>query len=112
MLSAIMLVVCGLVLLSGAMYVIPAVGKYLDKLGKFLGAFQTVIGIIAIIIGILEITHIEGVSLLIVGLVLAVGILPMVPAIGKHMEKFAKWLAAYQIPLGVIALILGIWYLL
>ncbi len=108
MISSIMLIVSGLVLLAGAMYVIPAVGKYLDKLGKYLGAFQTVIGIIAIIIGILEITHLDGVILVVVGLVLAVSILPMVPAIGKHMEKFAKFFTAYQVPLGIIAIILGI----
>lgn len=108
MLSSIMLIVSGLVLLTGAMYVVPAVGKYLEKLGKYLGAFQTVIGIIAIIIGILEIAHLDGVVLLIVGLVLAVSVLPAVPAIGKHMEKFAKFFAAYQIPLGIIAIVLGI----
>ena len=103
-----MLIVCGLVLLTGVMYVIPALGKYLEKMGKFLGGFQTIIGVIAIIVALVEdVTSLDGIMLLIVGIVLALGIMPMIPAIGKHMEKAGKFFAAYQVPIGIIAIILA-----
>ncbi|HDP96178.1 MAG TPA: hypothetical protein ENN25_00580 [Euryarchaeota archaeon] len=112
MLVKLMLIVSGLVLLSGVLYVIPAIGKRLEKLSKFLGGFQTIIGIIAIIIGVLNITELSGIVLLIVGLIMAIGILPAIPAIGKKIEKVAKFMAGYQIPIGIIALVLGIIWLL
>jgi len=49
---------------------------------------------------------------LLVGLILLTGILPMIPAIGKQLEKFAKWLGSFQTIIGIIAIIVGIWYLL
>jgi len=103
----IMLVIAGLVLLVGVLYLIPAVGKYLAKLAKWLGSGQIVIGIIAIIVAILNIGSIQGIWLLISGLILAVGILPMIPAVGKMLEKVSKVLASFQVPIGIIALILA-----
>ncbi|CVK34430.1 hypothetical protein MBOURGENBZM_20800 [Methanoculleus bourgensis] len=43
----------GVILLTGAFHVIPALGAYLEKFGTWLGGFQTIIGVIAIIIGVL-----------------------------------------------------------
>jgi hypothetical protein len=37
------------------------------------------------------------------------GILPIVPAVGKDLEKVAKWLGGFQTIIGVIAIIIGIW---
>lgn len=105
--TEIMLIIAGLVLLVGVLYLIPAIGKYLSKLAKWLGSFQTVIGIIAIIVAILNIGSLDGIWLLISGLILAVGILPMIPAVGKILEKVAKSLAGFQVPIGIIALILA-----
>ncbi|MEM2839511.1 MAG: hypothetical protein QXE18_05425, partial [Thermoplasmata archaeon] len=76
-------------------------------LAKWLGSFQTIIGIIAIIIAILNIGSLDGIWLLISGLILAVGILPMIPAVGKILEKVSKVLAGFQVPIGIIALILA-----
>ncbi|MCE5297302.1 MAG: hypothetical protein LLG16_09420 [Euryarchaeota archaeon] len=45
--------VVGVVLLTGVFYVIPFLGKYLEKFGKWLGGFQGIIGIIAIIVGLI-----------------------------------------------------------
>lgn len=103
----IMLIIAGLVLLVGVLYLIPAVGKYLAKLAKWMGSFQTIIGIIAIIVAILNIGSLEGVWLLLSGLILAVGILPMIPAVGKILTKVAKALAGMQVPVGIIALVLA-----
>ncbi len=53
---------------------------------------------------ILELTNI------VAGLILAMGILPSIPAIGNSLEKVAKWLGRFQTIIGVIAIILGILY--
>jgi hypothetical protein len=53
---------------------------------------------------IIELTNI------LAGLILAMGILPSIPAIGDSLEKVAKWLGRFQSIIGVIAIILGILY--
>jgi len=45
---------------------------------------------------------------IVAGLVLAMGILPSIPAVGKSLVKVAKWLGGFQTIIGVIALIIGI----
>ena len=102
----------GLVLCAGILEAIPAMGKHLEKLAKWLGSFQTIIGIIAIIIGILFFSMPQGLLAIIVGLILAMGILGAIPAMGKHLEKLAKWLGSFQTIIGIIAIIVGIWGLL
>ena len=102
----------GLILCIGVLDAIPAMGKSLEKFAKWLGAFQTLIGIIIIIVAILYWEPVLGIVALLVGLILLTGILPMIPAIGKQLEKFAKWLGSFQTLIGIIAIILGIWYFL
>jgi membrane protein HdeD len=105
-------IVGGLVLCAGILEAIPAMGKHLEKLAKWLGSFQTIIGIIAIIIGILFFSIPQGLLAIVVGLILAMGILGAIPAMGKHLEKLAKWLGSFQTIIGIIAIIVGIWGLL
>ncbi|MBN1677591.1 MAG: hypothetical protein JW880_03545 [Candidatus Thermoplasmatota archaeon] len=116
MLVELMLIICGLVLLAGSLYLIPAMGKYLEKLAKFLGGFQAVIGVIAVIVAIWDMIDgsvgLGNVVLLIVGLILGVSILSALPAIGKYIAKLTKALGAFQTILGIIALIVGIWMLI
>lgn len=105
------MIVCALVLLAGSMYLIPAMGKYLEKLAKFLGGFQALIGVIAVIVAILEMlddVNLANIVLLIVGLILAASIMSALPAVGKYIAKMTKALGAFQIVLGIIALVLGI----
>ena len=47
---------------------------------------------------------------IIAGLILAMGILPSIPAVGKSLEKVAKWLGRFQTIIGIIAIIVGILY--
>ncbi len=54
LLAGVMLVIGGLVLLTGVLYLVPAFGKSMAKAAKFFGGFQTIIGIMALIVGILE----------------------------------------------------------
>ncbi len=104
-------IVAGLILAMGILPSIPAVGKSLEKVAKWLGRFQTIIGIIAIIVGI-WFFGLQGIVAIIAGLVLAMGILTSIPAIGGSLEKVAKWLGRFQTIIGIIAIILGIWGLL
>jgi hypothetical protein len=104
-------IVAGLILAMGILPSIPAVGKSLEKVAKWLGRFQTIIGIIAIIVGILYF-GLQGIVAIIAGLVLAMGILTSIPAIGGSLEKVAKWLGRFQTIIGIIAIIIGIWGLL
>jgi len=106
-------IIAGLILCIGILEAIPAMGKYLVKLSKWLGGFQTIIGIIAIIIAIFWGSWwIQSTVAIIAGLILIVGILPAIPALGKSLEKLAKWLGSFQTIIGIIALIVGIWGLL
>jgi len=107
----------GLVLCAGMLGAIPAMGKHLEKLGKWLGSFQTLIGIIAIILAIWlwlgdGVDTLQILVAIIVGLILAIGILEAIPAMGKHLKKLAKWLGSFQTIIGIIAIIVGIWGLL
>src|SRR5512136_2345616 len=99
-----MLVIGGLVLLTGSLYLIPALGKSLEKLAKWLGSFQALIGVIAIIVALVEWGDLlPSLTLLIVGLILAVGVMSAIPAVGKYLEKLGKWLGGFQTIVGIIA---------
>lgn len=108
MIVEIMNIVAGLILAIGILPALPAVGKSLEKVAKWLGRFQTIIGIIAIIVGIVFFSLIQGTIAIIAGLILAMGILSSIPALGKYLEKLAKWLGGFQTIIGIIAIIVGI----
>jgi hypothetical protein len=107
----IMLIIGGLVLLTGVLYLIPVLGKYLQKLAKWLGWFQALIGVIAIIVAIWHFVDVDvdldSIVLLVIGLILAVSIVSALPAVGKYIEKLVKALGAFQAIIGVIAIILA-----
>jgi len=111
-LVAVMNIIAGLILCIGILKAIPAMGKYLVKLAKWLGGFQTIIGIIAIIVAIFWWSSIQSIVAIIAGLILIVGLLPAIPALGTQLEKLAKWLGSFQTIIGIIAIIVGIWGLL
>lgn len=112
MLVGLMLIVCGLVLLTGSLYLIPAMGKHLERLAKFLGGFQGIIGIIAVILAIWDMIDgsvgLGNIILLLVGLMLAASTMSALPAVGKYIAKLTKALGAFQIIVGIIALVVGI----
>ena len=111
-LVAVMNIIAGLILCIGILEAIPSMGKYLVKLAKWLGGFQTIIGLIAIIVAIAWWSSVQSIVAIIVGLILIAGILPAIPAMGKQLEKLAKWLGSFQTIIGIIAIIVGIWGLL
>ena len=101
-------IIAGLILCIGILEAIPAMGKHLKKLAKWLGSFETIIGLIVIIAGIYWWSFPWALVTIFAGLILAIGILPAIPALGKHLEKLAKWLGGFQTIIGVIVLIIGI----
>ncbi len=107
-----MLIVGALVLLAGSLYLVPALGKSLERLAKFLGGFQTIIGIIAIIVAILTFGSLASIVLLLVGLILAASVMSALPAIGTYIAKFTKALGAFHTIIGIVAMVVGIWSLL
>lgn len=103
-----MLLISGLVLLSGVLYLIPAVGKYLEKLAKWLGSFQTIIGIVAIVVALWQgVGSLSGITLLIIGIIMAISILSAMPALGKYLTKMVKALGSVQVIIGIIAIVLA-----
>ena len=104
-------IIAGLILAMGILPSIPAIGKDLEKVAKWLGGFQTLIGVIAIVVGILYF-GLQGIIAIVAGLILVMGLLPNIPAIGKDLAKVVKWLGGFQTIIGIIAIIMGIWGLL
>ena len=108
-----MLIISGLVLLSGSLYLIPAMGKYLEKMAKWLSGFQAIIGVVAIVVGIIvDADLLARLMLIVAGLIMAASIVTVLPAVGKYIAKLVKFLGAFQTIIGIIALVLGIWYLI
>ncbi len=101
-------IIAGLILAMGILPSIPAMGKSLEKVAKWLGRFQTIIGIVAIVVGIVFFSLIQGTVAIVAGLILAMGILASIPALGKYLVKLAKWLGGFQTIIGVIAIIVGV----
>lgn len=107
-------IIAGLILCVGFLEAVPFMGKHLAKFAKWLGGFDTIIGIILILYVIIAgyWNGLQGIIAIFAGLIMIVGILPMIPAIGKSLEKFAKWLGGFQGIIGIIVLIVGIYGLL
>jgi len=103
-------IIAGLILCVGVLEAIPAMGKHLAKFAKWLGGFDTIIGIILIIVVIWQgyWDSLLGIVAIFAGLIMIVGILPAIPAVGKYLEKLAKWLGGFQTIIGLIVLIVGI----
>lgn len=103
-------VLAGLILCVGLLEALPMMGKHLAKFAKWLGGFDTIIGIILIIVVIWQgyWDQLLGMVAIFAGLIMIVGILPLIPAIGNQLEKFAKWLGGFQTIIGIIVLIAGI----
>jgi len=103
-------ILAGLILCIGILDALPVMGKHIAKFAKWLGGFDTIIGIILIIYVIWAgyWNSLLGIVAIFAGLIMIVGILPLIPAVGKHLEKFAKWLGGFQTIIGLIVLIIGI----
>jgi hypothetical protein len=98
-------IIAGLILCVSFLEAMPK----LHKFAKWLGGFDTIIGLILIIYVIVWGTlDLYGIVAIFAGLIMIVGILPAIPAVGKNLEKVAKWLGGFQGIIGIIILIVGI----
>jgi len=103
-----MLLITGLVLVTGILYLIPAFGKSLTKLAKWLGSFQAIIGIVAVVVAIWRgLGNLDDLVLLLVGIMLAISILSAIPTFGKYLVKMVKALGGVQVIIGIIAIALA-----
>lgn len=103
-------IIAGLILCVGILEAVPVMGKHLARFAKWLGGFDTIIGIILIIVVIWQgyWDSLLGIVAIFAGLIMIVGILPAIPAVGKYLERLAKWLGGFQTIIGLIVLIVGI----
>jgi hypothetical protein len=102
MLTAVLAIICGLLLLSDLF------GERLGAAAGSLKPVETIIGIIAIIVGILNITSVSGIVLILAGLILAVSALGAIPGVGGELQKASNWLAQFRVVIGLLVLIVGI----
>jgi len=113
--TEIIAILAGLVLLTGMMSAVPAIGKYLDKFATMLLPLKTVIGAIALLLGIwyaISNLTLLNVMLILAGLLLVAEFLNTIPAIGKFLAKAAAFLAPGQAIIGIITIIVAILALL
>lgn len=108
MLNSIIAVFAGLVLLSGSLRSIPAIGPGLEKFARWLSLFDVAIGIIAIIVGILELLSLEGILMIMAGLVLAISALQPIPSIGESLGRAGRALMPFRLLIGIIILLVGL----
>lgn len=109
---AIMDIIAGLILITGILPLIPAVGKSITKFTKAMATYQVPIGIIAIILGILELGNlVPAVIGILAGIFLAISVVGAIPKLGPSMLKIAKAIGGVQVIFGIITLIVGIMYL-
>jgi hypothetical protein len=100
MLGAIVAIVTGLALISGSIHL----SRSIDQFGRWLNRFDVIIGVIAIVVGVLELLSLEGVMLILGGLVLAVSALGSIPP----LAKLANALKPFRLIIGLVLLALGI----
>lgn len=108
MLVEIMNILGGLILCASILSAIPAVGEYMEGFALWLGSFKVLIGIIAILLALLVWSRGQSVVAILVGLILVIGILPKIPALGEYLYRFAKWLKSFQVIIGIVAILVGI----
>ncbi len=115
--TSLMDIIAGLVLLTGVIPLIPAIGTHLQKATKAMAAYQVPIGIIAVILGILGLLgNVSGGTIassiaIIAGIVLAISVFGALPRVGKQLKNVAKTIGGVQVIFGIIVLIIGMVYL-
>jgi hypothetical protein len=108
MINIIVAILAGLVLMSGVLRNIPVIGLPLERFAGWLGRFDVVIGVVAIVLGVLELLSLEGILLILAGLVLAASALRSIPFIGPSLGRLSNALYVYRAIIGVIILLVGL----
>jgi hypothetical protein len=53
------------------------------------------------------IVNVAAIMDIIAGLILLTGVIPLIPVVGKDIGKVTKWMAVHQVPIGIVAVIVG-----
>lgn len=104
----VVLILTGLVLLRGILQHVPGIGPALERFAKWLSGFDVFMGVIAIVLGILNILSLEGILLILAGLILAVSALRTIPSVGPALVRLGKALDPFRAIIGVIILLVGL----
>src|SRR5574341_2651435 len=105
MITIIVAILAGLLLLSGSLRKVPGIGPSLESFARWLTPFDVVIGVVAIVLGVLELLSLEGILLILAGLVLAMSALRSIPSIGPSLGRLGNALADFRVVIGVIILL-------
>lgn len=108
MTTIVVLTLTGLVLLRGVLHRVPSLGPSMERLAVWLSGFDVVIGVIAIVVGILQVLSLEGILLILAGLILAVSALRTIPSIGPSLVRLGNALAPFKAIIGLILLLVGV----
>ncbi len=112
MFTILIAILAGFVLLSGVLHNVPGIGASLERFSGWLVPFGVVIGVVAVVLGILELLSLEGILLVLAGLVLAVSALRTIPSVGPSLGRLGSALAEFRYPIGAVVLAIGIFDLL
>jgi len=108
MVTIVVAILAGLLLLTGVLQKIPGVGPSLERFAGWLVPFEVAVGVIAILLGILELLSVEGILLILAGLILAVSALRTIPSVGPALGRLGSALSQFRYIIGVIVLAVGI----
>ncbi len=108
MINIVVSILAGLVLLRGVLQTIPGIGQSLERFAGWLSTFEVVIGVFAIVLGILELLSLEGILLILAGLVLAATAMRTIPSIGPGLGRLAYAMTPYRAAIGAIIMIVGL----
>ncbi len=108
MVTIVVAILAGLVLLTGVLQKVPGIGPPLERFAGWLVPFKVALGVIAIIVGLLELLSLEGILLILAGLVLAVDALRTIPSVGPPLARLGGALAQFGYILGIILLLVGV----
>ena len=108
MINSVIAVFAGLVLLGSSLRSIPRVGLNLEKFARWLSFFDVAIGVIAIVVGILRLFSLEGILMIMAGLVLAISALQPIPSIGEPLARAGRVLLPFRLLIGALILIIGL----
>jgi hypothetical protein len=108
MIFSIVAIFAGLVLLSGSLRSVPAVGAPLERFARWLSVFDVAIGVVAIVVGIISLLSLEGILMIMAGLVLAASALQSMPP----LAKLGMSLVPFRLLIGVVILIVGLFGIL
>jgi hypothetical protein len=78
------------------------------RLAESVARFDVVIGVVALVIGVLEIVTIQGILLILAGLILAVNALRSVPSVGETLAKAGTSLDPFRMIIGILVLAVGL----